>query len=224
MKIYNPNASQATGDTSQLYSDLAAYKKKNKMGDLYNQLAKEQELQYSQAEMYQKRLLDEIQKGYGGAIAQANRGANLARRGVADMRTQSLGAVNQQLMNSGLGNTTLAANATRGIYGDSVRRLAEVNSQLGMNLGQLQTQRAGAMAGALGSLSGFYQDKSQAQTALGLRAAQMLQKPKHKSPLGGILGAIGGSVFGPIGSSIGASLFGGGNPTYEPGYGQPPWA
>lgn len=167
------------------------------LAKLFAQLEGQRTQDYGEAERQNKLGLRDINTGFDNAIANAGRGATVAKQDVNALNTQQLGQTQQGLIDSGLGNTTAGANATRGVYADTARRLNEINGNLASTMSGLQIGKAGAVAGQRAKLAGMFQDRQQAGAGLGLGYGNLIanhQKPKN--PLAKILGGFAGSLVG----------------------------
>jgi hypothetical protein len=161
-----------------------------------------------------------------------NIGASAGQQ-IQDLYAQQTGATQQQLINSGLGNSTVLASAQRGNTLDYAK--AQV---------ALQNQVAGLTAGYqsnLGLAGLNYQNQALMQnTGLGLQQLNFMNSVQAPYPngamygglaqgigslqaalaakgmLGGMRGPTGYQPFGPIGGYSPTSL---GGQTYNPGYG-----
>lgn len=200
----NPQAALAAGT-----------KKVNKKSALANYMQAQQAMQYALAERQMKLGLGDIQKGYGGAIANAGLGAEASRVDAQKALQANLGGINQAAVDKGLYGSTVQGAMNRGAYSDHATNLAQINQGLAQTLSQLQMARANAVAGARGGLAGLYQEREAAGTGLNSMLFKSLaQQKKKKSAIGSTIGSLAGSFLGPIGSAaggaLGGAIFGGG--------------
>lgn len=141
---------------------------------LFSQLQGQQAGFYGAAGGQLKKALGAINTGYGNALANTGLQATNARRSTLDREQQQIGGASQSLANRGLYNTTLLDNAKRGITSSTNRELSNIDAMLGQLQSQLEIGRAGAQAGAYGSLAQLFQNQAGASTGLGLNKAQMM--------------------------------------------------
>jgi hypothetical protein len=182
----------------------------------YREQSVRNELAYREARQLYGERTDQVLADIGRAEAQLQGSSREAQRGVAARGAQTQGAVTQNLTSRGLGNSTIAANAQRGIASDVSRGIAGIQQQEGAGLANLNMQRAGVRAGLLGDqaelpIRQFQSGYGVARDRLGYLGDltyQGNQGPGLGSQLGGAIGGIPGGLL--------ARLFGGGNQT--PGF------
>lgn len=175
---------------------------KNKLANFMQQ---QQAMNYALAGKQMQGQLGDINTGYNAAIGNVGLGAGAAKQSVMDMQKQGLGAADQSAMNRGLYNTTAAQGARRSVFSDSARQMAQINSQLAQNMGQLQMAKANAVAGAKSNLANFYQQKSGAETSMNQHFFDAMPAGGG-SPLMGALGGLGGMFLGSMTGGLGAGL------------------
>jgi hypothetical protein len=176
------------------------------MMKLYSQAQGEQKQLYAKALHSQKAMLPTIQKGYAAANKFAEMYGQTARQGAMDQSKQAGSAMQQSMMQRGLYNTTAFDNASRGISADLTRTLMGIDESVAGMKGQLATSQAQAEAGAMGAMSGFYQNYAAANTNLLGSMAGAVGNVQYQDPnawLGSLTG-IGGTLMG-YGMTYGAN-------------------
>lgn len=176
------------------------------MMKLYGKAKKEQGWLYGQALQQQKAVLPTIQKGYAKANKFAEMYGQTARQGAMDQSKQAGSAMQQSMTQRGLYNTTAFDNASRGISADLTRTLMGIDESVAGMKGQLATSQAQAEAGAMGAMSGFYQNYASANTNLLGSMAGAVGNVQYQDPnawLGSLTG-LGGTLMG-YGMTYGAN-------------------
>jgi hypothetical protein len=183
-----------------------AEKQFKEMMKLYGKAKNEQGWLYGQALQQQKAMLPTIQKGYAKANKFAEMYGQTARQGAMDQSKQAGSAMQQSMMQRGLYNTTAFDNASRGISADLTRTLMGIDESVAGMKGQLATSQAQAEAGAMGAMSGFYQNYASANTNLLGSMAGAVGNVQYQDPnawLGSLTG-LGGTLMG-YGMTYGAN-------------------
>jgi hypothetical protein len=183
-----------------------AEKQFKQMMKLYGKAKTEQGWLYGQALQQQKAMLPTIQKGYAKANKFAEMYGQTARQGAMDQSKQAGSAMQQSMMQRGLYNTTAFDNASRGISADLTRTLMGIDESVAGMKGQLATSQAQAEAGAMGAMSGFYQNYASANTNLLGSMAGAVGNVQYQDPnawLGSLTG-LGGTLMG-YGMTYGAN-------------------
>ena len=183
-----------------------AKKQFKQMMKLYGKAKNEQGWLYGQALQQQKAMLPTIQKGYAKANKFADMYGQTARQGAMDQSKQAGSAMQQSMMQRGLYNTTAFDNASRGISADLTRTLMGIDESVAGMKGQLATSQAQAEAGAMGAMSGFYQNYASANTNLLGSMAGAVGNVQYQDPnawLGSLTG-LGGTLMG-YGMTYGAN-------------------
>lgn len=176
------------------------------MMKLYGKAKKEQGWLYGQALQQQKAVLPTIQKGYAKANKFAEMYGQTARQGAMDQSKQAGSAMQQSMTQRGLYNTTAFDNASRGISADLTRTLMGIDESVAGMKGQLATSQAQAETGAMGAMSGFYQNYASANTNLLGSMAGAVGNVQYQDPnawLGSLTG-LGGTLMG-YGMTYGAN-------------------
>ena len=175
-----------------------AKKQAKQMMGLYKQAQGKQDWLYGQAMQQQQQILPTLQKGYAKANKFAEMYGKSARQSAFDQSKQAGGAMQQSMMQRGLYNTTAFDNAQRGISADLSRTLMGIDESVAGMKGQLATQQAAAEAGAMGAMSGFYQNYAGANTALLGAQAGAMGNIQYADPnaWAGSLAGIGGTLLG----------------------------
>lgn len=103
---------------------------------------------------------------YDKAVAQAGFGAQQGKQGVIDQGKVSLGSALSGLESSGLGGSTLAANAKLGIGAQTSKALADIDAVTSQILGGLAVNKQQATAGANIALANLASNKAAMNQAL----------------------------------------------------------
>jgi hypothetical protein len=172
------------------------------MMGIYGQLGGKQAGFFANALQQQKQGLASIGKGYKTAMGLAGSQAATAKQGVLDRETANTGALKAGLAGSGMGGGTLQANLQRGVYSDTNRSLAGVDSALAELQANLMTQKAQLEANQYGALAGLFQNQSAQSTALGQSMIGTLGSVEHADPNAGWNALLG--LGGQLGT---ASIF-----------------
>lgn len=153
------------------------------------------------AEIYNRQAGQAIDKSFGDALAQSQRGAERARANIMQMNQAGLGGAMSSAIGRGLGGTTVQDNMARMVRSDSAQQMGALEGALADRYGSIAAARGQAKAGTLGQLAQMYPQFAEMKTAT-------LQAPtKSKSNLfGSLLGAVGGQFLGALTGSLGNNL------------------
>lgn len=126
------------------------------------------DMQHSQME----KMRGLIEKGYAAQKSQTSRISSAAKRDVLK-RQQAMGGRLASNMNSrGLSNTTVAANAQRGLSYDTSQQLMNVDLSLANLMSSLEMGEMQGMMGVEQGIAGLYENQRQAEQ---FRNAQLLE-------------------------------------------------
>lgn len=168
---------------------------------LYNQLAQNQQQNYIKAQGFQNLGLQALMQGYGTAAKGISAGASSAKMDANAVGQQAQAANQQSAVNRGVYNTSTFDMGSRGISSDLARHLAAIDTATQQAQGQLETQKAGAVANSYAGMAGLASNSSNQQASLfgpmaGLYGdmfkAQSQAHSASASGFGQTLGAIGG--------------------------------
>lgn len=209
--VNHPYSAHVTPARAQALN-VAGYNKAvkaNKKADVYTQLMQQQAADFKRAEQMHREGLQRIAEGYSAAQSQMGRGAGLAKQEISDLMQSEKAAMDQAMMNRGLGNTTVGLNAQRSVANDTSRRLAEVNAALAGGAGELAIQRGSAIAGANQALSGYYMNRDAMRSSLALDIKKMqMQEAMMRAQRRGLLGQALGGLIGNFAGALGGGYFG----------------
>ena len=107
--------------------------------------------------------LKELGGGFDDAGKQLSRSGNVAKRDVGIQEDLSRGRLEQNIFNTGFGNSSIKANAERGLGSDTSRRLAEIDQGLGRLFSNLAIQRAQATTQVRGQIADTFGQQGLAQ-------------------------------------------------------------
>ncbi len=97
--------------------------------------------------------LSALDEGYSRAIGQVQRAESARRFEIQAQGKQNTASVQQDMARRGLGNTTVAQNAARGVGFDTQRAMSNLDSQLAGQYAGLEQQRAQAISTGLAGLA-----------------------------------------------------------------------
>jgi len=161
---------------------------------LFNKLSAQQQQMLNKAVGFQQLGMNGIQGGFDQARTGVKQASGVAKQQSRDIATSALGATQNSAVGRGLMNTSTFDAANRGIGSDLMRHLASIDAMTSGQLGQLDTQQAGAMAAGYSQLGNLYTQFGQNQNAL---AQPLMQTLGQGTP--GLLGPllqIGGMAMG----------------------------
>lgn len=186
------------GLLGSLFGEDPAKKQMEQLMALYSQGKIDLNDYYTKGLHYQKQMLPTVQKGFEKANKFADMYGKTARQGAYDQSKQMGSAMQQSMMQRGLYNTTAFDNAQRGISSDLSRTLMGIDESVAGMKGQLATQQAAAEAGALGAMSGFYQNWAGSNMQLLMAQANAMGNVQYQDPnaWAGSLAGIGGTLMG----------------------------
>jgi len=179
------------------------------------------QLAYRDARKLYGERTDQVLADLGRAEAEMRGSSREAQRGVAGRGAQTQASVTQNLASRGLGNSTVAMNAQRGIAADTSRGIAGIQQQEGSMLAGLNTQRAGIRAGLMGDQAELPIRQQQsgyniARDRLGYMGGVQFQAQPNQ--LSGLLGSAGGLLGLGLAGGFGG-MFGGGGGGLGPAFG-----
>jgi hypothetical protein len=100
-----------------------------------------------------ERALEELLKNFDTARSDLGRAGEISKRDVRDNEVKTKGVIDQRLLDAGLTNTTVGANADRGLAADTQRRLSEIDVGIASLFSDLAVQRAGAETSVRGAIA-----------------------------------------------------------------------
>ena len=160
-------------------------------------------------------ILAEINKAEQGQLGQVGAMETAGMRRIDEAALRNTGTAEQDLIDRGLGNTTIRSSVRRGIAADKEKSIQDLQAQLaGMRMGVIggeSQRRTGVMERRTdlpgGSFSDTYRLQKRAQEAIA-KAGQGGGGFDWGGLAGQAVGGIVGSAAGPIGSSIGKKIGG----------------
>lgn len=142
-----------------------------------------------------------MRRQYGKASAALKQIGATSKQDVKTGAKRALAQGRQDLIGSGLFNTTLTSNLARGVESDRARGIARINEGLAGQRAGLATQRAGAEMQAAGGISQFIANRQDVGPDPALYSG-LIQAAAGAS--GGTPGRV--SVFGGLGPNASAGL------------------
>lgn len=164
---------------------------------LYKKQAGQETIQYEKQLALLQGALKDQGKTFDAAKKDLSFYGQQAKQGILDQSKQAQAGAQQQLVSSGLYNTTVGANMQSGIQGQAGKALAGVDQQLGQMFSGLTMAKGQATTAAKGALAAFY-DKPHPWTTLQGKMAELWGANPPQNPYAGIGSALGG-IFGAFG-------------------------
>lgn len=154
---------------------------------------------FANAFQQQRKGLGAIKQGYGAALNETNAQQATAHQGVMDREKSNLGALRSTLAGSGMGGGTLDANLQRGVFSDTNRSLANVDSHFAAMRQNLATERSQLEANQYGALAGLFQNQAGQSNQLGMSLFDAIGNQQHPDPNAGWNALLG--LGGTLGSA-----------------------
>ncbi|MHA7813263.1 MAG: hypothetical protein ACX94C_07735 [Phycisphaerales bacterium] len=174
--------------------------------NLFREMGQREALSYREATGLFNERLEDVMGTLDRAEAQVGQGTRSALRNASDQSQQAQAAVQQNLRSRGLGNSSIAGNAQRGIASDLARNVGDIYAQEGRTRAGLGQARAGFQSSLMGDIASLpLQRNASAQNRLlNYTGALENMAAVPSGQTGGF-----GDLFGGIGSALGeAGSFG----------------
>lgn len=139
-----------------------------------------------------------------------------ARRLIGDAETQNLAGAEQDLMDRGLGNTTIRSSVRRGVQSDATNQRAALEESLAAGENQVLGQRAGADM----EIGRFMTDLGLSRNDIGPDIGQYLSLIQSLGSTGSLPGAMATNAGGTGGGGGRSHNFVGGVPSGSTPFGQ----
>lgn len=189
------------GDANRINSML-----NNRINNLFREMGQRESMYFRDATgLYQDRA-KQVMGSLDRADAQVGQGTRASLRNASDQSQQANASITQNLLSRGLGNSSLAGNAQRGVASDLARNVGNIYAREGQTRAGLGMNRANVQAGVLGDIARLplmRNDSTQNRLYNWTQALadQQAQPSGEQNPMAGILGSAGGSLAeGLIGS------------------------
>jgi hypothetical protein len=168
--------------------------------NLFREMAQKEALYFRDAtKLFQSRA-DGVMGDLDRAEAQVGQGTRSALRQASTGADQAQAAIKQAMISRGLGNSSLAANAQRGVASDLSRNVGDIYAREGAIKTQLGQARAGTRAAVEGDLANLPLLRNSSSQNRLLNYTQALEKmmavPSGES---GGFGELGGALGGAFG-------------------------
>jgi len=156
-----------------------------------------------------------LREGFDTARGDLNRAGRGTEQFIHDNQAQMGSAIQQQMVSSGMQNTTMLGNSFRGVASDADRRMTELNSTLAGMFADLDVKEGAALAANTGQTAAAQIQAHLASKMLLQQGAISLGGVSKKGT--GIAGFIEGGLsdFGALFGDLGAGSVGG-TPTPAP--------
>jgi len=189
-----------------------------RINSLFKEMGQREALRFREANKLYRSRLDNVMGDLDRVDAQVGQGTRASIRNANDQSQQAQASIMQRMQSSGLNNSSLAANAQRGVASDLARNVGDIYAREGQTRMQLGNTRAGFRSSLEGDIANLPLLQNQTEYARLLANTQALENQAHKpsgksggfgSLLGGLGGALGvglggGGFFGGGGSELGA--------------------
>ena len=173
-----------------------------KINSLFKEQLVRNQLGFMESEKRFRQRADDVLGDYDRAEADVRGGARNAKQSVHDQGRRATASMTQGLIGSGLSNSSIAANAQRGVSADVARGLSAVDANQSSLLAGLNQNRAGVRAMVEGDYANLPIAQVQSRGNIVNSFANALGQQGHvaagntggfSSLLGNIAGQIGGS-------------------------------
>jgi hypothetical protein len=170
-----------------------------RINQLFQEMGQREALRFREATGLFQNRLDSVMDTLDRADASVGGAERSAQRAATTRRDQNSANLQQQLQSSGFRNSTIAANAQRGVNNDYERTLGNISAQAGQQRAGLATQRAGFQSSLMGDLANLPLLRNSAETSRLQNFASALEKQYHtpsgeKGGFGDLFGALGGAM------------------------------
>ena len=163
------------------------------LNKLLQQMKRQSNLRYTQANAYALQGLDQLKGGYDEAIANVGRTGLASKMGIEGAGQQMQGNIQQNYTNRGLSNSTAMGSVQALAGGQTAQALAGVDQAVAGAKAGLLTSRGNAMNSAYGGLSQLKQNQLSSEMQLGGMAWQNLaSQPSEYDQLMQLFNAVGG--------------------------------
>lgn len=166
---------------------------------LFNQVSQGQAQQNIKAQGFQNLGLQALMQGFDKAGKGIQAGASSAKMDANAAGQQAQAANQQSAINRGVYNTSVYDMGSRGVSSDLARHLASIDAATQQAMGQLETQKAGAIAGSYAGSAGLASNLSAQQTALanpmfGSYGQFFGAQANNHGAFGGLMSLLGGAL------------------------------
>lgn len=159
---------------------------------LMEQMRRQQNLRFTQAQGYQLQGLDQLGKGYDEAITNVGRTGLSSKLGIEAAGQQTQGKIAQSYTSRGLSNTTAMGSVQALAGGQTAQALAGVDQAVAQAKAGLLSSKGSAMNAAYGGLSQLKQNQLSSELQLGGMAWQQLaNQPSEFDQMMQLFGTIG---------------------------------
>jgi len=170
---------------------------------LLEQMRRQQNLRFTQAQGYQLQGLDTLGKSYDEALSNVGRTGLASKMNIEALGQQTQGKIAQSYTNRGLSNTTAMGSVQALAGGQTAAALAGVDQAVAQAKAGLLTSKGQSLNAAYGGLSGLAQNQLQSELQLGGMAWQQLaNQPSEFEQLM--------QLFQTVGQFLPSSFLGGG--------------
>jgi len=159
---------------------------------LLEQMRRQQNLRFTQAQGYQLQGLDQLKGNYDEAISNVGRTGLASKMNIEALGQQTQGKIAQSYTNRGLSNTTAMGSVQALGAGQTASALAGVDQAVAQAKAGLLTSKGQAMNAAYGGLSGLAQNQLSSELQLGTMAWQQLaSQPSEYEQMLALFSTIG---------------------------------
>lgn len=189
------------GDGGVAAANAANAQINKRINNMFREQLVRNQLGFMESERRFRQRADDVLGDFDRAEADVRGGARNAKQTVHDQGKRATANMTQGLIGSGLTNSSIAANAQRGVAADVARGLSAVDANQSSILAGLNQNRAGVRAAVEGDYANLPIAQSQARGGIVNNFANALGQQGHVATgqTGGfasLLGNIGGQIAG----------------------------